>query len=461
MVTRSEPVWRREWFQVSLGLMVLLTVAALVVPTVLGLIYAVRSVLVPVLIGLGLAYICNPLIRWMQRRLKFPRWAGVTTVLLTATTLVLLVAAVIVPRLVAQAGLLINNLQRVYPEAVEVLFAEAEGDDGAAWTQPGEAVAEGAVDTQTQTVEGVLDASVNAGGDPVHGHFWADWDAATVKLKVRELAQELAHIEPGQVVAFVLDWLDVGVGFIGSAISLTSYLALAGVVVVFCFAYFAWQFEAFVGWFVPLIPLKHRVRTLEVVGKMDRSVSAFVRGRLIQAAVIAVVLSVGWLITGVPYWLLLGIAGGMLNLIPYAAVVAWPIAVGLAILDQVSGPGDGSFSVFWAVVAPSVVYFLAQGLDGWVVEPVVQGRATNLDPLTVLVVVLTGGALAGLLGLILAIPAAACIKILAQELLLPRMRAWAAGEAGEAGMVAVDAGEHGHATRSGPQAASHNHEPLQ
>ena len=60
------------------------------------------------------------------------------------------------------------------------------------------------------------------------------------------------------------------------------------------------------------------------------------------------------------------------------------------------------------------------------VEPIVQGRVTNLDPLTVLLSVLVGGALAGLLGMVLAIPIAACIKILSQEVLVPRLREYAA-----------------------------------
>src|SRR5690606_15399490 len=127
-------------------------------------------------------------------------------------------------------------------------------------------------------------------------------------------------------------------------------------------------------------------QTLMVLRKMAHSVSGFIRGRLIQATVVGVVLSVGWspLFADVPYWLLLGMGAGFLNLIPYAAVVAWPLAVGLAWLDTVSGAA--TFSVWHVVVWPSAVYVLAQSLDGWVVEPLVQGKATNLDPLTVLLV---------------------------------------------------------------------------
>ena len=136
------------------------------------------------------------------------------------------------------------------------------------------------------------------------------------------------------------------------------------------------------------------------------------------------VLSIGWWAVGVPYWLLLGMGSGLLNLVPFAAVVGWVAATGLALVDHLSGGGGFTWMV---LVWPTVVYAVAQMVDGWVVEPIVQGRATDLDPLTVLLAVLIGGSLFGLMGLILAIPLTACGKIVAQEWVLPRLRDWAAG----------------------------------
>jgi len=159
---------------------------------------------------------------------------------------------------------------------------------------------------------------------------------------------------------------------------------------------------------------------------MDRTVSAFIRGRLIQAMVVMVVLSIGWAIAGVPYWLLLGILGGILNLIPYAAVFSWPVAVLLAWLDSISPGQAAQFSIWGVLIWPTAVYFAAQLIDNWVVEPLVQGKATEMDPLTVMLVVLLGASIAGLLGMLLAIPVAACIKILAQEIALPKLRQLAA-----------------------------------
>ena len=168
---------------------------------------------------------------------------------------------------------------------------------------------------------------------------------------------------------------------------------------------------------------------------MDRTIAAFVRGRLVPAVVMGVLLSVGWWLVGVPYWLLLGMLSGMLNLVPLVAAVGWLAAVLLALLHHLSNsavPGveaaETGFTI-WVVLWPTVVYLAAQAVDGWIVEPIVQGKATDLDPLTVLLAVLIGGALAGLVGLIVAVPVAACIKILSQQVILPRIRAALSGTA--------------------------------
>ena len=230
-----------------------------------------------------------------------------------------------------------------------------------------------------------------------------------------------------RVTGFVLDTADVGVAFVGGVLSFTSYLLLAAVIIAFCFYFFSIHFDGILGFFVPLIPIAHRERTLAILREMDRTIASFIRGRLLQAGVMMSVLTIGWWVTGVPYFLLLAVLSGLLNLLPYAAVVGWAAAVLLTVLDHLGGGSPGT-SWWWIVIAPSVVYAVAQLLDGWLVEPVVQGKAVNLDPASVLIAVLLGASLAGLLGMILAIPTAACIKILSREVVLPKLRRLAAGE---------------------------------
>ncbi|MEX0745930.1 MAG: AI-2E family transporter [Phycisphaeraceae bacterium] len=390
----DEPIWRQRWFQALLALLLVAAAAVLIVPPLLALLYAVRSVLLPVLVGLALAYTVNPLARWLHQRWRVPRTVTAVGVMAAVAGIVLGLLLYLVPKMLEQAGVLIFNVPRYVRELAE--------------------------------------------------HFEVDLEELISRIEGRAselLAADDGNVDVAAVGAMVWQWLDVGLGVIGTTIGMASYLVIAAVVVCFCFFFFLWKFDAIVSWFVPFVPATHRERTLDIVRQMDWSVSAFIRGRLIQAIVVAVVLSVGWWLAGVPYWLLLGVGSGLLNLIPYAAVVGWPIAVGLAWLDSLTGgaaaeattavngaiaEGDAVFDLWSVLVWPSAVYLLAQGLDGWVIEPLVQGQATNLDPLTVLLAVLLGGSLMGLLGLMIAIPLAACLKILAKEVVLPQLRTWAA-----------------------------------
>ncbi len=442
MADRPTPLWLQRWFQLLLGSLVLLTVASLAVPWLLGMVYALRSVLLPLLIAVGLAYIFNPVVTWAHQRLRLPRWLGTAGVMLAGLLVALLLALLVLPPLVSQSVDLISKAKS-YPEQIRQFVQEqAERHTTESATQPS-TIAPATPPDPAQTtsdVAAITDSPITTDGDndtpdPGSG-FMSDLrvmidDALGPERATEVLAKTadlLNEMDWKQVGAFLLASLDVGSGVVGSAISITSYFALSAVIIGFCFFFFSWKLDKLIAWFVPFIPVQHKTEVLGVIVMMDKSVAAFIRGRLIQAFVMSVILSIGWWIAGVPSWLLLGVLSGALNLVPFAAVVGFLAALVLVLVDSVAG---GGFTV-WVLVWPTAVYILAQGLDGWVVEPIVQGKATDLDPVSVLLAVMIGGALAGLLGMLIAIPSAACIKILSREVVLPRLRAMAAGETGGA-----------------------------
>jgi predicted PurR-regulated permease PerM len=458
MTERPTPLWLQRWFQLLLGSLVLLTVASLVVPWLLGLVYALRSVLLPLVIALGLAYIFNPVVTWANQKLRLPRSVGTAGVMLVGLIVAMILALVVLPPLVAQGVELINKAKS-YPEQISRLVQEQaakhkadpqtppSGDTSATDASPesAEAVPEiadgaGTAVAQTQsdggekttgetTANGGIEISETAGStDGILNDLRVVIEDALGPERATEMlagtADWLSQMDWGQVAQFLLTSLDVGVGVVGSAISITSYFALSAIIIGFCFFFFSWKLDKLTAWFVPFIPVQHKTEVLGVVVMMDKSVAAFIRGRLIQAGVMSVILSIGWWMAGVPSWLLLGVLSGLLNLVPFAAVVGFLAAVVLALVDSVAG---GGFTI-WVLIWPTVVYILAQGLDGWVVEPIVQGKATDLDPVSVLLAVMIGGALAGLLGMLIAIPAAACIKILSRQVVLPRLRVLAGSD---------------------------------
>ncbi len=68
----DRPIWHATWFQRLLVVLVVLGIAVLAVPSLLAVIYAVRTVLLPVLIAVVLAYAANPLATWAKQHCAFP-----------------------------------------------------------------------------------------------------------------------------------------------------------------------------------------------------------------------------------------------------------------------------------------------------------------------------------------------------------------------------------------------------
>lgn len=363
--------------------------------------YTTRAIMLPLLIALALAYIVNPLLTFSSQRWRIPRLATTVIVMLAMTIALLGFVLWIVPSLTTQAGQLLDKLTEYVSWLIDKIAPQIQH-----WTNQVHSVAPptGGIDVEA---------------------------AAAPRANRTTITNRIAQLDLAQIGAFLLASLNIGVGVVGSAISLTAYLGLAIVVFSFCFFFFSWKFNRIIAWWEPFIAAGNRDDNLQLIKSMDRAMSAFVRGRLIQSLVMMMILSVGWLIADVPYWLLLGIGSGLLNLVPYAAVIGWIAATSLTLIDHLSSlPPDSAFQ--WTIILwPTIVYAIAQLLDGWVVEPIVQGKATDLDPLTVLLAVLIAGSLFGLFGLILAIPLTSCCKIIAQQRILPHLRQWAAGPAKE------------------------------
>lgn len=175
-----------------------------------------------------------------------------------------------------------------------------------------------------------------------------------------------------------------------------------------------------------LIPDQKKGRTIDLVQQMDRAIAGFVRGRLTIVLILSVYYTVGYWLIGVSAPLVLGPVVGLLTLVPYAAGLGMPVAVLLMFLDPPSG---WQAAWWWMVFAPMGVNVGQQLIDDYLLTPWIQGEATGMDSPTILFASIAGGLLAGFYGLLIAIPVAACVKILLREVFWPQFRAWAEGRA--------------------------------
>ena len=142
--------------------------------------------------------------------------------------------------------------------------------------------------------------------------------------------------------------------------------------------------------------------------RLNNAIGGFFRGQLIVAFIVGVMSSAGLWVIGLPFWLVVGMLAGVFNIIPL--IGPW---VGGALGVVVAfAAGDGTTQAIWVVV----VMVVAQQIDNHFVSPVVMQRTVHLHPVAVIMALLAGGTLFGFLGLFLAVPTAAIIKIIASHM---------------------------------------------
>ena len=355
--------------------------------------YAMRDITIPLLVALLLAYLFEPLVSFLEHNKKFPlgRIPIIVGLLTIITTLVLVVLVLTVPMVISQTSSLVGDISsgKIRSQLQQVTDKYAPED---------------MKDEIQQTL-----AFLPSGNNGI---------AATITdASVPEGDNDLMKIarQTG----------DVALNVLGSIIR----FGILAVLIPFYFFFFSLWFPDVVSFAKSIIPDDGRAEIESLVTKMDAAVAGFVRGRIVIAAIMGGVLAVGWMIVGVPYAILLGIGVGVLCAVPFLGLVGIPLSVGLLFLEQL-GLSEESRMAWWGIIVwPTLVFAFVQALDGWVLTPLIAGKATNLDPVTIFVAVLAGGSVLGAYGMLLAVPVAACIKITIQEIVLPNIRAWAQGEA--------------------------------
>lgn len=150
------------------------------------------------------------------------------------------------------------------------------------------------------------------------------------------------------------------------------------------------------------IPPRYRAELEKIFETSAQAVGAFFRGQLLVALIVGVLASVALLAIGLPFWLPIGMIAGFFNIIPLIGpFIGGGIAVAVAAF---TGGADQ------ALYAAGLMLVIQQ-VDNHFISPNVMGRATQLHPVMVMVALLVGGTLAGLWGMLLAVPAAAVLRI--------------------------------------------------
>ena len=346
----------------KVGFLVALGVGLLV------LAYTLRSVFIPVLVALLLAYVLNPLVTMLERR-RVPRLLSIAAVYAVLLGMVALVAFWAVPAAVRQGTAFVQDIFVKENAKIHGLAGRAEP---------------------------YLKKYLGVGS----------WKESMALLREKTVGAEAdAAKVVGRALAVLFSRLTGGLSGLFTAFS---FLALVPVYLFFLLNNLNPWWDRFTRW----IPPAYRPRTLGTLGRIHRANMAFFRGQMTLSLIEGVILFVGLEIIGAPYPLLFGLLYAVLSVVPYLGVTTLFTVVELAVLAD-----TGEFGTrFFATVG---LFALIQVLESMVLQPMILGKETGLHPIAIILALLAFGQLWGFFGMLIAVPLACTTKILLEDYIGP------------------------------------------
>jgi predicted PurR-regulated permease PerM len=177
---------------------------------------------------------------------------------------------------------------------------------------------------------------------------------------------------------------------------------------------------------IELVPEQHRAEVAHVGRQLGTAVGGFLRGQLFVALIVGVMSAFGLWLVGVPFWLLIGLIAGFLNIIPM--IGPW---VGGALGVLVALATRDLQTALWAALVAVTV----QQVDNNFVSPAVLRATVRLHPASIILGLVAGAAVGGFWGILMAVPAMAVVKILAGHFWRTRVLGQSWDEATEALIV--------------------------
>lgn len=297
-----------------------------------------------------LAYILNPLVFYFEKK-GMKRLYGVITVYLIILGLLFILAFLVVPNSSREIGKLINNL----PDYIE---------------------------NMKTFVAGINEAYKSSMGNlpPIF---------SSIEKSIVENITRIESILGTGITRFVE-------GFIKSISRIISYILTP--VLTF---YFLVDKEFFKSKIKEAIPYKHKDEVLNLAGKIDESISLFLRGRLLMAAFVGVSTSIFLMIMGIDFAIVIGFITMIADIIPYIGPFLgfMPAVIFAFIASPIKALWVGLF------------FIIIQWVENNIVGPKILGDSTGMHPLTILLAIIVGGAVFGVMGMIISVPLISILKI--------------------------------------------------
>ncbi|MHC4872468.1 MAG: AI-2E family transporter [Planctomycetota bacterium] len=396
---------RRKW---QIGLITLVSIAALV------LMYNVRSVLNPFLLGLVLAYILNPLITWMEKK-GAPRKSSVVLIFVLLLTIFIAASVIIVPFAAEETK---SWYTAFMGEPFEDLNKNAKFDrvsEGATWID-----ANGNGEFDKGYIAKLRDKLIELkeGEDGANSIITRFVSKEQYQKIVRNATVGIKD-NLNSIVSSVRKFAGNAISQLFASAGWVWNLAFLIVLTPIYMGFLLYSMDS--GWkkFTSYVPAAVKPKFLDIIHKIDIVIGAFFRGRLLVCLSIGIFTAIGFAIFNVKFGIILGLIIGIASFIPFLNIVPFILVLLICWID---GMGLGSFA---AVV---IVYGLGQGIDPLMMT-LVMGKELELHPVTILLSMFICASLLGFFGMLLAVPIVAVSKILFAEFVLPHLKELAEDEA--------------------------------
>jgi predicted PurR-regulated permease PerM len=312
------------------------------------------SILTPFVVAAGLAYFLDPAVTRLER-LGITRPAGAFAILIAAVLTVIVFALLFYPVIASQAAAFATNL----PSYIKT----AQNDFGKIVTQ-----------VEHRLGPGVMSQKLN----------------------------DIAANQAGAIVSFAGS---AASNIIGSGFAVVNILALLVITPIVGF-YFLRDWPGIIRQVDTWLPRPYEAVIRAQAVEVNRILAAWIRGQAICCLILAAIYALGLTIVGLNLGLIVGLTAGLLSFIPYVGTAVGACSALLLVLSQ--SPGwDG-------VIEVGAVFGLGQVLNDYVIQPRFLGGRVGLPAVWVIFSLLAGGATFGFLGIMLAVPAAATIGVLAR-----------------------------------------------
>lgn len=185
-------------------------------------------------------------------------------------------------------------------------------------------------------------------------------------------------------------------------VSTVTGIVLSLVTVPFILFYLLYEGEKFPKFILRIFPPRMRKEVGSVIGEMDNQISSYIQGQLLVSFCIGVLMTIGFLIIGLDYALLLGFLAMITSVVPYLGpAIAITPALVIAIVDSP-----------FMLIKLIIVWTIVQLIEGKFITPNIMGTSLSIHPITIIFVLLTAGSLFGVAGVVLGIPGYAILKVL-------------------------------------------------